>query len=168
MLLLWEPRILYLCREQTEEEAGAVVMGQKQSVNDPSVAVNGPRMAEWEIERTIPDTDEVPGIWVRKSEAEARLAVMDSIKHENEQLTRQCTDLLARLAEAKCHCGCPACRENGSVCSYDDLQARLAAAEKAMMFVEHIQDHLLPGEWVACKICNKSLEEITRGGVMTR
>jgi len=28
-------------------------------------------------------------------------------------------------------------------------------------FVRHIQQHLLPGEKVMCKICNKTIDEIT-------
>jgi len=36
--------------------------------------------------------------------------------------------------------------------------------EKAVMFVEHLQDHLKPGEKVICTICGKTIDEIYEGG----
>lgn len=32
--------------------------------------------------------------------------------------------------------------------------------EKALIFVEHIEDHLKEGDVVLCKICGKSIDEI--------
>ena len=36
--------------------------------------------------------------------------------------------------------------------------------EKAILFVEHIEEHLAPGQKVICKICGKTIDEIYEGG----
>jgi UDP-N-acetylglucosamine:LPS N-acetylglucosamine transferase len=43
---------------------------------------------------------------------------------------------------------------------YDSLTAELKAKDKAQVFVDHIQAHLQRHDFVVCKICGKTINEI--------
>jgi hypothetical protein len=55
---------------------------------------------------------------------------------------------------------CENCVEMSAEAVQKEIQ-RIDAMEKAQRFIEHIQGHLSEGQVVVCKICGKSVDEIS-------